>query len=243
LDPELFFGEGNIVFKHPSAFESNSPLLILYRSKSIAFATAFLGFCLLFSINGIFFKLAPRLTAFLAWMAAININYAVYPTLTGGDYLFQQLLFFNIFLSAQKEINNPSFLDADKALHNFGVTAIKIQVCLVYFISGLAKVLDETWLSGQAISQICRIEDFGIPFLYEDLWQQGGLLKFLNYFILFYQLSFPVLIWFKKIKTPLIVLGVLQHLYIAFFMGLPSFGFIMIIAYTIFYFPKLNKSS
>jgi len=34
-----------------------------------------------------------------------------------------------------------------------------------------------------------------------------------------------------------LLLGIIQHLFIAFVLGLPSFGFMMIISYAIFYVP------
>lgn len=140
------------------------------------------------------------------------------------------------------EFKKENLVELDKAFHNLGVSAIKIQICLVYFISGLAKLLDVDWQSGNAISQIFMVQDFSLPWMYESLYKNTSALKLLNYFILGYQLLFPILIWFKKIKKPFLFVGILMHLYIALIMGLPTFGFIMIIAYSIFYFPKRNHA-
>jgi hypothetical protein len=57
----------------------------------------------------------------------------------------------------------------------------------------------------------------------------------LNYVVLAYQLLFPVLVWIKKIKKPFLILGILMHLYIAFVIGLVSFGFVMILPYIYFW--------
>ena len=245
IDVSIFFGDQNIISKsevHVSFFKSLTYLL--FNCDKVICAYAFLFLALLLGLNGLFFKFLPRLSAFVIWFLVCNINNAVYPSLTAGDFLFQQLLFFNIFLSGciphqsnQKGIVSSARMDLDKALHNFGVIAIKIQICLVYFISGLSKLLDYDWIHGKAIAQIFRIEDFGIPYLYENAWKHPGIAKLLDSVVIIYQLAFAVLLSYKNIKKWYLVFGIVQHLYIAFVMGLPTFGFIMIIAYSIFYIP------
>ncbi len=215
-------------------------MYFLYDSESPAIARVFIYSCMALSLNGIFFNYFPRLNAFLLWFVFGNILNSVYSTKTAGESLCLQLLFFNIFFSGQKEIKNESLRDLDKAFHNVGVLAILIQICIVYFMSGLAKVMDKDWLSGKAIVYASHLESYSVPALYNI--HPNFFWKFLNYFVMAYQLLFPILIWSKKTKNWFLLLGIIQHLYIAFIMGLPSFGFIMIISYSIFYLPEMRKS-
>jgi hypothetical protein len=53
--------------------------------------------------------------------------------------------------------------------------------------------------------------------------------------VLAYQILFPAVVWFKKIKKPFLILGILMHVYISLVMGLVLFGLIMIICYAIFW--------
>ncbi len=244
IDFDLLFGEHNIVYKNNVQLGFiKSWAYFLYDTESSLRAKFILTATICFSILGLFAKRYARLIAIVCWFLLTNINNAIYTTLSGGDFLVQQLLFFNTFLSSGMSIKKENLFDLDKAIHNTGVLALKIQICLVYFISGVIKILDVDWQSGDAISQIFLIKDFGFPMMYEKLYQHVGILKVLTYFILGYQLLFPLLIGWKKIKKPFIVIGVIQHLYIAFIMGLPTFGCIMIIAYSIFYFPNLSVPS
>jgi hypothetical protein len=106
---------------------------------------------------------------------------------------------------------------------------------MIYFIAGMTKLLDPDWNSGSALTDILRIREFSLPIFYNT--HSNFFTEFATYFVIVYQVLFPFLVWLKKLKTVLISLGILQHLIIAFVVGLPSFGFIMIISYAIFYFP------
>lgn len=166
---------------------------------------------------------------FILWLLIININHKIYPTLTAGDYLLNQFLFFNCFIAF-----SPSESTLKKVLHNFASIAIIVQLCLVYFISTLAKLNNNEWLNGTAIATILQVKHYSIHFFYYS--KQNTLSVIINYAVLFYQLLFPLLIWFKKIKIPLLLIGILMHLFIACVMGLISFGFIMILGY-VYFFP------
>jgi hypothetical protein len=244
LDFSLLFGENSLVYKNSVQLSSlKSTAFILFNSGSVGLAYGFLIVAIVFSGFGLINNLFSRMTACVVWFMIINIDNAIYPTLTGGDFLLQQLLFFNIFLSGYKMNFTEAQSDTDKAFHNTGVLALKIQICLVYFMSALAKLLDADWESGNALSQTFMIHDFSLPFLYNNLNGSSLMLMILSYLIISYQMCFPVMIWFKKIKKPFLAFGVLQHLFIALVMGLPTFGFIMIIAYSIFYAPTFKSKN
>ena len=51
------------------------------------------------------------------------------------------------------------------------------------------------------------------------------------YVVLFWEIYFPVLIWNKKLKNPMLLMGVFLHIGIYLFMNLPTFGFMMIALY------------
>jgi hypothetical protein len=104
-------------------------------------------------------------------------------------------------------------------------------------MAGYTKLLDPNWIVGDAISNIFKIHDYNIPVFYDVPF--NSLTVFLNYVVIFYQLLFPVLVWLKSIKKWYLALGIIQHLFIAFAFGLPTFGFIMVISYSVFYAPPL----
>lgn len=234
-DYNLLFSAQSIIYKNERVLPIwQWPAFILFKSHSLFLSIAFLSSTFLTALYVLFSGKNLRIAFFILWFGIVNINNHVYCALSGGDYLFQHLLFFCIFLSNNEQKQNPLYSSLDTALHNLGIIALRMQVCLVYFLAGYAKLLDIDWMNGTAVNDIFKVHDYSLPFLYNS---DGAFGKELNFLVIGYQLFFPVLVWVQKIKKWFLLLGVLQHLFIAFIIGLPSFGFIMIIAYAIFYTP------
>jgi hypothetical protein len=240
-DYNLLFSEQSIVYKNDLILPFwQWPAFILFKSHAAALSVSFLAGVFMAAIYVLFSGKHLRAAFFILWFGILNINNNVYPTLSGGDYLFQHLLFFCIFLS-NSNLKQTNLHSLDIAANNFGIIAIRIQVCLVYLLAGYAKIMDADWLNGTAVNDVFSVRDYSMPFLYESNSAFG---KELNYLVIGYQLLFPILVWIRRIKKWFLLMGVLQHLFIAFIIGLPSFGFIMIIAYAIFYVPgRQTKNS
>ncbi len=230
----LFFGENAIAFNKVKPLGPiNDLAFLLYNNSAINFGYVFIFGTLLFLALSYFLKKIPFIFEFLLWFCVINIHNKIYPTLTGGDLLLNQLLFFNCFLakSFKTSVNAQNSLLV--CFHNFGVLAISIQVCLVYFVAAIAKLYSNDWLSGTAIANLSMIEHFNLfsgPIIKNEV-----LNCCINFIVLFYQLLFPFLIWLNKVKKPLLLLGIAMHLYIAFITGLVGFGLVMVITYTYFW--------
>ena len=197
-----------------------------YTSPVVILVIVGLTLCALLGIG----KRSNYVTNAVLWLLVINLNNFLYPTLTAGDYLLNQLLFFNIFFSF-KSSKNAVAHDVKTALHNTALLGIKIQVCFAYVLAAWFKFNDPDWLNGLAVYQTFRVPEYATPFLAS---LPLGVCIVLNYATMAYQLLFPVLIWFRPLKIYLLAFGILQHLVIAFGMGLFSFGIIMIICYILF---------
>jgi hypothetical protein len=234
---DLLFGTDSIVYKTPSSFGSFRDLaFLLYNSSSEHLTFAFLAGFFALSVLNLFYGKIYFITDFLLWFMFLNVSNCIYPTMTSGDFLLQQLLLFNCFL-----VNHPASEIKTRThslklfFHNTGLLCIIIQVCLVYAISALSKLGDETWMRGEAVSDISKIHSFS---LYSFLTYQPELeLTFicLNYIVLTYQLLFPFVIWIPRIKKYVLIIGIMMHVYIALVMGLVEFGLVMLLSYTLFW--------
>lgn len=166
----------------------------------------------------------------LLWLTVINLHAALYASLTAGDYLLNQLLFFNIFFSGSPPASAFS-RDLANAFHNVALAGVRIQVCLAYFLAAWFKLTDASWLDGSALQAIFQVPEYSSAFL-------AALPPWLclasTYATLTYQLLFPFTIWLRPFKIYLLAFGVAQHLLIAFGMGLFSFSIIMLISYLLF---------
>lgn len=228
----LLFGSEAIIYKsigHATVIKDLA--YILYNNRSPSLPLYFI-LATLFVCSFMLFRKKTNMAADLAlWLIVENIHFDIYATLTGGDYLLNQLLFFNIFIAIDRSVERDTYRELYVCLHNGAVTAVIIQVCLVYLVAGLSKLNDAGWMSGQALDGVYKLDHFSLEY------KPGGETwnRIITYVVLFYQLLFPVLVWIRPIKIPFLILGVAMHLYIAFVVGLPAFGLIMTISYIYFW--------
>lgn len=196
---------------------------------TITLAIEFISGVAILSLVGLF-KKSNFLTNIILWFLIINLSNFLYPVNTGGDYMLNQLLLFNCFLLPNKS-NNVIFNDLKTLLHNTSLLALKIQICLAYFIAAYYKITDSSWIEGVAVYQTFQVPEFS-----NSLFQSVpySITVVLTYLTMVYQSSFPFLVWFRPFKIYLFSFGILQHLFIAFGMGLVSFGLVMIICYILF---------
>jgi hypothetical protein len=234
LNFSLLFSENNIIYHNTVKLSWwKDPIFSLFNHPSSSWSAVFISGTIFFSLFVLLFRKHHRICFFLLWFLVSNINNNVFCTMTGGDALFQHLLFFCVFLG-NNEPKQGVINYLDIAVHNTGVAALHVQICLVYFLNGIAKLADADWLNGNAISDSLAVHEFSLPLFYEC---KGTFSATLNYLVIWYQLLFPALVYIKKIKKWYLLIGIVQHIFIAVVLGLPSFGLIMIAAYTIFYVP------
>ena len=184
---DLYFGQNAIAFtKHYSLGTFRDGAFYLYNSNSTSLGFYFILSVLISIGASLILKKVPFLFEFIIWILVINIHNKIYSTLTGGDYLLNQFLFFNCFL-AKYQIQNSSIQKSFSIwLHNQAMVALLIQVNLVYFIAAIAKLNSSDWLSGIAIIKLDQIEYFNLFSNPISANNFGG--YFLNYLVLFYQL-------------------------------------------------------
>jgi hypothetical protein len=229
LFPELF-SECRFIYpsiKHVNLFIDSA--FFLSNNYSLLLAICMISAIGLFSVLEIINK-SNYFIRFLLWLIILNLTNFLYPTLTGGDYLLNQLLLFNIFLT-NKSFKNSIINELSNVIHNLALIGIKIQICLVYFLAAWFKLTDASWLNGSAIYNIFQIPEYSNTLFYSlPKW----FCAISTYVVLVYQLSFCILVWIKPMKKYILALGIFQHLVIAFGMGLFSFGIIMIVCYILF---------
>lgn len=169
------------------------------------------------------------ITGILAYFFTINLFLKAGLFFTGGEILIALLLFYLIFIDTKKEV---SFIQ--NVLNNTFYYAMIIQVFVLYFFSTYFKLFDPNWTNGMALTYISEIEFYSSGWFKSFVNISPSLAKIATISVLIYQAIFPIAVWFKKIKIPYLMYGVLLHLGIAFGMGIFSFGITMIITYILF---------
>lgn len=174
----------------------------------------------------------PRLSAVMVFFFTINLNHKGYLAFTGGEVLVHYMLFYLMFIHQPKD-KEGGFGIMQNVLNNTFYWILLGQVCVLYLMSGMYKLFDEHWVAGEAMMYVSRIETFE-SFMTQPFQNSPFLSAIATYSALVYQLLFSVLVWFRRIKIPFLLFGVLFHLVIAFGMGLFTFGMIMILSYFLF---------
>lgn len=196
---------------------------------------------LFFLLTGIF-RFLPKISSIMIYFFTVNLFLKGHLLFTGGEVLVNLILFYLMFIQKSNKYNariNWSITRNERIelsfmqnlLNNIFFSAILIQICIVYFFSSFYKLMDDHWLSGEALMYISRIDVFssGINrFLFAD---NLILAMIATYIVFAYQILFSAMVWVKKIKGFYLLLGMIIHLGIAFGMGLFTFGIIMCLVY------------
>lgn len=170
-------------------------------------------------------KWIPRIGVILTgWM----LYYASIPVYNSGFLLFMLFGTYAIVMWPQSSSRSKTLLT------NLGFMACVIQFLLVYILASAFKLSGTTWLEGSSIFYTLHLEHFVSANARNMLADQNWLLWLLNYAGLFYQLLFPMLVWVRRIKYPLLVAGLIFHGTIALGLGLYDFGTAMVFGYALF---------
>lgn len=109
----------------------------------------------------------------------------------------------------------------------WGMRLVQLQMMTVYFFAFWSKS-GELWKNGTAVSTAFRLQDlqrFGqLDVLVDNIW----IVAFLTWSTLAVELALGTLLWVKKLRPLLIVLGVLLHVMIDTFVLVGFFGPAMI---------------
>ena len=113
-------------------------------------------------------------------------------------------------------------------VHNLGVLAIALQICIVYVVSGTYKLQGDMWTEGTALYYVLSVPEFAYPPITDALlsWDTGLVLG--AYAATALLVFFPVLVLNAALRPWAVASMVGFHLSIALLMGLTGFALAMI---------------
>tara|TARA_B100000795_G_scaffold36503_3_gene24049 strand:- start:12191 stop:12823 length:633 start_codon:yes stop_codon:yes gene_type:complete len=168
------------------------------------------------------------LARLLSWVSLLIIASSTNLLFNAGIHVAFNWAFLLIFLFPMRET------DWKVLLSRLAFLGVKVQFLIIYFFSGVFKLKAEDWWSGDAVRLLSFLPQYTPDWAASILQSMNWLAITVNYTIMFYLIVFPLLIWVKRIKTPLMIIGLGFHLYTALVMGLYDFGAIMLIGYLLF---------
>lgn len=167
-----------------------------------------------------------------------NLHYSFAYTISSGattlvacslSYLFL------IELSKKVEKWNTNF----SFLYDIFLISFKLQVAIIYLISGLAKWNSDLWRSGAATYYILNNDRYSkIDLVVEIINSNMYLTKIITYSCMVFLIIFPLAIW-TRAKKPLLILSLCFHSFIAIFMGLREFMIFPVLDFFLFADDKL----
>lgn len=114
---------------------------------------------------------------------------------------------------------------------------IQIQLSIVYLWTFWAKFKGDNWFDGSAVYYATRLEtmrNFTIPWILDS----SPLLMFATWSTLFIEFALGSLVWFKRLRTPIVILGIALHLGIEITMTIPFFEWVMMVLLMNYFNPE-----
>jgi len=110
---------------------------------------------------------------------------------------------------------------------NLGLRLIQLHLALIYGAAGLAKLRGEPWWDGTAMQLIVLSSEFR-RFDLSWLLAYPGPLALATHGALALEILYPVLIWVRPLRAPVLLAAILMHAGIDLTLGLTEFGLAML---------------
>lgn len=235
----LATAEGQFPFLHLNVFRLFSPSYEVVSGVLIVY-----GISLFMSLIGLY----TRWSLIIAFICMTSLHQRNIWLLSSLEMLMRSITLLLICSPCGHSLSVDSILGRSipsfKKRKNWPVWAlrlIQIQISVVYLWTFWHKLKGETWLDGTAVYYATRLEgltNFSIPFLMDSI----VFLKLLTWGTLIIEFSLGALIWFRPLRKPIIILGILFHLGIEYTMSIPFFEISMMALLINFFTPEELKS-
>lgn len=114
---------------------------------------------------------------------------------------------------------------------------IQVHMCVLYFFAGISKLKGEAWWNGDAVWMALASREYQSADLTWLAWY-----PWVSYILtpvtVIWELTFFITVWNKSLRPLVLLIGVLVHLGIGAFLGMWTFGLIMIVTYLSFIPPE-----
>ncbi|MEM6469698.1 MAG: HTTM domain-containing protein [Planctomycetota bacterium] len=124
---------------------------------------------------------------------------------------------------------------------NVGTRLLQLHLCIIYLFGGLAKARGETWWNGEAVwLAVANFEYQSLDLTW--LSRFPALISALSNVTLFWEVFYCALVWPRVTRPFVIGIAFAVHASIACFLGMMTFGTMMIVANGIFIAPYIFQS-
>lgn len=211
----------------------------------IPYASAFFLMVMIVLAGMYLFGVGKAVTGVILYMMAIVLKIRNGYILDGSDNVIQVIMPFLIISDAYRYFRlctkpmlkfrlSSTLKNALEVVQHYALAGLLIQVCFVYFFTALAKLQGDLWLNGTATYYTMRVDEFRATSWNIPLTENHFFVVLTTYFTLLWEISFAFLVWFKKTKWYVLLLGVVLHVGIWIFMRIDNFSWVMMATYFVF---------
>jgi hypothetical protein len=260
LMPDLFqwFGHDAMLSQQTvhayQKFEPRFSLFFMFPETHALIMTLYA--LLMLSSLSLTLGLFTRFSALLVFVCLLSFHNRGACMFNAGDTILQEQAFLLIFSHAGALYSIDNLLknkfwnkghagpstDLDRTqnispqLNPWAQRLLQVQLSAVYVHVFLVKIVCSQWIDGSAVYYCGRLEDMArLPTpLFENFWA----CQLASWSTLVIEFALFALIWFKRFRYPVIILGALLHLGIDWSMQIPTFEFVMIFGMILFIPPE-----
>jgi hypothetical protein len=173
-----------------------------------------------------------RFAALVAWLAHMALKTTGSTSIYGVDDFAHIALFYCIWMPVgfawSLDRYNGSVSDAPTPLARLALRVLQLHLCIVYLSSGVEKATGEQWWNGEAIWRSVMRPDLAV---FDLSWLAGlpVLAMVLCWGTLMVEVGYVLMIWHRRTRLPWAAATMGLHLGIAVFLGLWSFGLLMMV--------------
>ena len=192
---------------------------------AILIAWAIAAFCLMIGF-------LPRASAIIAWLIAMSVHNANFYLHNSGDNVKLIALFYLMLCPAGAvwAVRTGRHPARPTYVHPWPLRLIMLQLAVIYFVNGVYKLSGGDWRSGEVMHYVLNnvawtrfaaaqlpLPDFSVPVM--------------TYTTLIWELGFPALMLFPRLRATTLWLGVAFHLGTALLLQLGMFPAYMLCLY------------
>jgi hypothetical protein len=182
-----------------------------------------------------------RLAAVAAWLALTSLQHRNPYICHSGDTLMRNFAFFLMFAPAGRSFSIDRWLrrlrgreDARTPLAApWAQRLLQIQLAVMYVGTASWKLTGTTWRDGTAVFYALHLDEF-TRFAVPAWMLTVGFSMFATWSTLAVELAMGTLVWFRRLRLPVMVCGAALHLGLEFTLDVPLFQWVVLAAYLLF---------
>lgn len=206
----------------------------------------FLGFLFLTIIFCVFLMVgfATRISTIALFLCVLSLNNHSPFVIHAGDNYARLILLFLVFSPTNKVLSIDSYLKGGNVknilIEPLSQRLIQIQLCFIYLINWLSKMDSQIWVDGQAVYYATRLQQY-FRFPYPQFLDNVVAVNLLTWSTLLVEFALIFLLWPKKTRYVMILIGVIFHLSLDLFFNLGVFEWFFIVSFLLFVEPQKYK--